>query len=328
MPSDTRTKPADAGRDSDGILELSAERPYNIDEESYDARYKRGIDAGQLRLQGEHFAQFARDYGLNTTGTMLELGCGTGRLTAMMLASGIFGKMLLTDGSKAFVRITKRNMATLEERGFGSETALDYACLVDTDFDRLPDGAYGTISMFGVLHHFLDWRAALRALHPKLAPGGTIFFSEPCYDFMLISGLLASIFSHVAAEKGLVLDDRDQRSLRAMRNAASLRCAHDLDRKAPQEDKYAFRIDDIAAAGKAMGYDVTWLPNGNFTDPRGERRQFRETALHRLSVVNNFSEGLMQHMAGLLDNTLDYLSEVGDTGAGPYFDCLYVLKKL
>jgi hypothetical protein len=94
-----------------------------------------------------------------------------------------------------------------------------------------------------------------------------------------------------------------------------------------QEDKHAFRIDDIIATGRAIGYDIDWLPNATFADMKGIRSDFRTTAMHRFAVVNGFDEVLLGQMEGFLDTTLSYLERVGDTGAGPHFDCLYVLRK-
>lgn len=314
-------------RDVDGIAEFSEERPYNIDEESYDERYKRGIDPDQMQAQGRAFARFVEAQRINTDAPMLEIGCGTGRLTAQMVASGAIDRLLVTDGSKSFVRITKRNMETLAAAGIGGDVSVDYACLVDEDFRDLPNGYFGAISMFGVLHHFLNWRSALAVLHNKLVPGGSLFFSEPSSEFMLTAGLLAALFEHHAEVAGIELAPESRQKLRNMKNAAALRISYDPEPKMKQEDKHAFRIDDIAAAGRDIGYDVTWLPNATFSDLKGVRQDFRKTAMHRFAVVNGFSEALLGQMDGFLDTALSYLARVGDTGAGPHFDCLYVLRK-
>lgn len=314
--------------DQDGIREFSSDRAYNIDEESYDAIYKRGINVDQISAQGKAFKDFSENFGISNSGPLLEVGCGTGRLTSVILASGLFDQILVTDGSKAFTRITRRNMNTLHEHGIGRNIDLEYGCLVDSDFNKLPDDFFASVSMYAVLHHFLDWRKSIRDIKSKIKPGGSLFFGEPCYDFMLISGLLSKSFSYFAGQAGIELNEESQKKLRAMANAAKLRCSYAEAPKVKQEDKHAFRIDDIISEGQKSGYEVSYFPNGNFSNPENKGFNFYKTAFHRFAVVNSFSEELLQQMDGFLNETLDYLNDVASSGAGPFFDCIYILKRI
>lgn len=317
-------------RDVDGIIEFSQDRAYNIDEESYDERYRRGLDVNTLKAQGEAFKNFCLDNSINSDGPLLEVGCGTGRLTGIVLASELFPRMLVTDGSKAFTRITKRNIQTLMKHGFGAEVRIDYGNLVDDDFESLPKDTFSAVSLYAVLHHFVDWKLALKTIKPCLKRNGAVFFSEPSAEFMMISGLICTVFTAHAESLGIKLDEQEQRLLRAMKNASSLRVGYDLEPKLKQEDKHAFRIDDIFSAAEELGYKFMAYPDASFGKYGGElmsKELFIKTAMHRFEVVNGFPSHLIEKMSAVMEPSLEWLSNIAASGAGPHFDCLYVLHR-
>jgi len=108
------------------------------------------------------FAEFARWRGKR----VLEIGCGLGTDTMGFARAG---------AQVTAVDLSARSLELARERAalFGQDVRF-----VEADAERLaealPVEPFDLVYSFGVLHHTPDPDAALRALRPYLAPGGTL----------------------------------------------------------------------------------------------------------------------------------------------------------
>lgn len=96
----------------------------------------------------------------------LDVGCGTGRLTAALAARLPRGRILAIDHSSNMVTVASRQLA-------GAHPRLQ---VIQADASRLPVHARADlIFSTATFHWVLDHRRLFRNLHDALAPGGRLF---------------------------------------------------------------------------------------------------------------------------------------------------------
>ena len=108
--------------------------------------------------------------GLKPCGSLLELGCGSGRDAAFMVSQGF--KVLATDGSAAMVEQAQRHHPELA----GQVTQLELPDGLSNKF-----GIYDGIYAVAVLMHLSvqDIETTLSGVNALLAPRGRFIFSVP-----------------------------------------------------------------------------------------------------------------------------------------------------
>jgi trans-aconitate 2-methyltransferase len=104
----------------------------------------------QLRLRGDE--------------CLLDAGCGTGRLTRMLLESLPNGRVIGLDLSRNMLLHARENL----EADFGRRAGFVAADLVTLPFSSCFDGIFSTASF----HWVLDHEALYRSLYEALRPGG------------------------------------------------------------------------------------------------------------------------------------------------------------
>ncbi len=99
-------------------------------------------------------------------GEVLEIGGGSGAMAARLLASRPSVRMTVTDYDEAMVEASRTRLA-----GFA-----DRAGVRQADATRLPfrDGRFDAVLSFIMLHHVIDWEAALAEAVRVLRPGGVL----------------------------------------------------------------------------------------------------------------------------------------------------------
>ncbi|HXX32498.1 MAG TPA: methyltransferase domain-containing protein [Myxococcaceae bacterium] len=97
--------------------------------------------------------------------TVLDAGCGPGKLTAVLAARLDRGRVLALDSSPQMLAVARRELAR-----FGSKVELIQATLPDLP---LP-GAVDAIVSTATLHWVLDHPALFRAFRDALRPGGQL----------------------------------------------------------------------------------------------------------------------------------------------------------
>ena len=114
---------------------------------------------------------FVRRWGIKLGDWVLEPGCGSGRLTAILAElAGPTGRVLAFDASEAFIRVGARRElpANVTLHAFRMETA------------PLPPAAFDHAVCFNVFAHLLPQVHAARRIAAALRPGGVLWIAHTC----------------------------------------------------------------------------------------------------------------------------------------------------
>jgi SAM-dependent methyltransferase len=128
----------------------------------------RRIALGATRCVHRHFARTIDPLQLEPGARVLELGCGLGRFTALLLERGFHVTAL--DLSPDLTGRLERSLAS-PRLAVATGRAEDLATLVSGPFDAVVG--------FFFLHHLSEPDDVLAAARSVLAPGGQIAFCEP-----------------------------------------------------------------------------------------------------------------------------------------------------
>jgi ubiquinone/menaquinone biosynthesis C-methylase UbiE len=112
---------------------------------------------------------------VNSSDTVLELGCGTGT-TALRLAASV-SRVMATDVSSKMIAIAHERAA--------AQACQNVEFSVAT-LERAPgaDGAYDAVLAFNLLHLVADRPSAFAHVHRLLKPGGVFVSKTPCLSEM------------------------------------------------------------------------------------------------------------------------------------------------
>jgi SAM-dependent methyltransferase len=102
----------------------------------------------------------------------LDVGCGTGNLTAHLIAAG--ARVTAADLSQAFI-----DLVAARHRGAGLE---DVLLLNGTDLRPIADGAFDLVVTYSVLHHVPDYAALVGEMARVTAPGGIVMIDHERTD--------------------------------------------------------------------------------------------------------------------------------------------------
>lgn len=104
----------------------------------------------------------------------LEIGCGSGYGTQLMLERFGATRVDAVDLDPAMIRRASRRLARYGDRvRLAQGSATDLRAALDAD-----DASYHAVFDFGVVHHIPDWRNALAEVARVLRPGGRFYFEE------------------------------------------------------------------------------------------------------------------------------------------------------
>ena len=104
--------------------------------------------------------------GEQPVGEGLEIGAGSGAMTAQLLAAFPDLRMVATDYDAAMVAVAERTLAP-----FGGRATVQRADAVDLPFDG---GRFGFVLSAAMLHHVVAWEKALTEAVRVLRPGGLL----------------------------------------------------------------------------------------------------------------------------------------------------------
>ena len=145
------------------------------DESGYDARAFELLCAREqgsfwFRARNE-LIQWAVGRQLGESGTLLEVGCGTGFVLMGLRAR--FPGMSLTGGE-----LSSRGLAVAASRLPGVE-------LLQMDARAIPfREQFDAVAAFDVIEHIVEDEAVLAQMHGALRPGGTILLTVPQHPFL------------------------------------------------------------------------------------------------------------------------------------------------
>ena len=150
----------------------------SADELEYQRRYFTGrgrtrrISLGATRCVRRHFARTIDPLRLAAGARVLELGCGMGRFTQLLLDRGF--EVTALDLSPYLVDRLRHELAGAERLTTVAGRAEDVASLVDLD-----KGPFDAVVGFFFLHHLRRPDDVLAAARSVLSGGGRLAFCEP-----------------------------------------------------------------------------------------------------------------------------------------------------
>lgn len=170
-------------------------------------------------------------------GHVLNLGCGTGNLTAALVAEGVATTCIGFDISASTVDTARQKTASMKSISFevGSATELPFD---DNSFDLVVGDAF--------LHHILDTEACLREVHRVTKPGGVASFNEPHGPgYALVEFVLRNI--HI---RDTQIDQYNQTIRYLREHAGDLQALEAF----PLPGKHYFSPDYLIQVGTAAGF--------------------------------------------------------------------------
>ncbi len=320
LPADTvdawlRTLPAE-----NGVFLVSEPRRYSTDENAYDERFKndpsdRGPGAGLVTL--------VRESGADFSGAALEVGCGTGKASVGLVAADAYPLTLITDSSRAFVEIARRKC--------GDSARTRYGVLRAEEVSRLPAGAFSLVAMRAVLHHVAGVETFIADAARLLLPGGVLVCQEPCWDGLVLKGLLAQFVPLLAETAGAPLPEAEMKKVRGFVESMRLLTRRDVDKSA-YEDKHGFRPDELMRLGTRHGLATEFHANvtmQTFNRPAALRRphRFLKAFVDQFSLSARLAPETVRVVEERLLPCCGFLDDAARGGAGPYFYGIFVFKK-
>lgn len=299
----------------EGISLISENRKYYHDEQLYDKQYN--IEASDY-LAGEGLASLIRKEKIDLRCPVLELGCGTGRLSTGLLKHFAPAEVIVTDASMDFLRIARKK--------FDSNGLSNYslALLRFEDISLLPDNAFSLVVLRSALHHVIDYESFINEVSGKLIHGGAMAFQEPCYEGFLVLGLLAKM----VISKGIFPNRRTSDDIKLLADTMKFYCRRDID-KSLAEDKHVFKVSDILLSAERSGMSLKYFVNKDFEFFVNETDSF-----HYLNFVESYLRHCMQFSEAVTEfflresaETLKYLSEISGRTNWPESSGVFLLKR-
>lgn len=300
-------------RDNENYLLISPHRKYQHDEQSYDDQYQ--ISPYDY-VAGEGLKQLAESLNLDLHGPILELGCGTGRLSVGLLKAFDPAKVLVTDASSIFLDISRQKFLT-------NGLAVPHLGIMQfEDIGTLPDDTFSLIVIRSALHHIDKYDEFLVAASKKLVRGGALVFQEPLHDGLFVIGLIAKYLQKSTTDKEVLKD------LRLLSDTMRFYCRTDVD-KSLAEDKYAFRLNDILIASNRAGLGVKFFPNRSFEDFSGEPSQFDYSKFVQsyLKYCMSFSDKTVSFFMSNASDVLEYIADISGVDRAPESSGVFVLTR-
>ena len=252
-----------------GAFEISAARAYLHAEGDYDRQY--GLEkfsTEELTREAGYLMDICRRHGLPPGAPVLEIGCGTGRISIGLALQPDMGHLLISDPSPAFCGIVQKKLAGLPVHA----ARVDFGILQAEDVALLPPGSVSMILLRSVLHHIADVDGFLRGCAAVLPPGGLLVCEEPYYDGYMMMGFLGQFIEDALTGGGHVCTAEERQLIAHFVATMQFYSRRDVD-KSQAEDKHLFRPDELMVTGRGMALELTHYPNWRMTmSPEGNEK--------------------------------------------------------
>lgn len=235
-----------------------------------------------------------------TSGSVLEIGAGSGLLSWGLLQDSDFNDIHISDISPVFLKMIA------SEHDEYSKTAHYYLC----DANRLPfrTSCMDCIVGNSVLHHFVDYENTLLSVHNILKPGGKAIFFEPVLNGKSIIAMLTQLLWQVdsRAENRVFTDDQHKqlRHISGHITSQANQRNHNTDiaRLEKMEDKYIFDIRVMKRMAHKIGFSHLYVENNTPLD-----KSYWLYVSHQLELAG-FERQKLENYRYLFDTVRDTLS--------------------
>ena len=302
---------------------ISQERRFEHDEYSYDSQYENELDFSS----GEGLTILLKKYDVPKNGTLLEIGCGTGVLSAGLVKPNYFSKYLITDPSSAFLEISKTK---LTKAGLDL-TNTDFAILNADDMISLPKSMFSVIAIRATLHHILDVEKFIKYSAKALSRNGVLVFQEPCREGYILMGAMAQFLPLVLEKKSIKLTEKQKYSIQIFIDTMKYYSRTDLD-KTLAEDKHLFKVDEIMRITEKYNLKTDFYANMNFEDFSKnktviEKDHFSIFYFNYLKYYMSFDDELMSYFREYFAEYISFLEDISGNNNCPYLDGVFVCQK-
>lgn len=170
--------------DEQALVARSIKR-YGRSHKGYERRHPEifnPIEQDRLRRALEDAIELARAHS-GAPVAALDLGCGTGNLTAHLVALG--AHVTAADVSPEFLEVVSRR--------FGADSGVRTLQVNGVDLAEIEDGTFDLAAVYSVLHHVPDYLAIVDHLARVVKPGGIVYVDhEVNENYWRQDGCLAS----------------------------------------------------------------------------------------------------------------------------------------
>jgi len=236
-------------RHQDGIHHLTEAVPFAHNEEWYADQFASDVAVGKGAIE------LLCHLGADVTKAALEIGCGAGALSCGLAQQGVYPRLILTDPSVSFLKITRRQL-----NGLNPIPLPEFAVMFGEQISLFPDDSLSLVVMRYTLHHIWDLDAFFTECSRVLVPGGVLLFEEPHASFFTHAAAMLHFMAPAAESKNVDLPDNvlDQIDiyLRTIENYVR----GDID-KSMQEDKHLFSTETIQDLAEKNGFKFKFVLN-------------------------------------------------------------------
>jgi ubiquinone/menaquinone biosynthesis C-methylase UbiE len=298
-------------RGRDGALLISPHRKYQHDENLYDEQYQ--ISAHDY-LAGQGLKALVDELSINIDHPILELGCGSGRLSVGILKSFDPLKVLVTDASSIFLDIARKKFVS------NGLKVPHLGLLRFEDIHLLPQATFSLVVLRSALHHVNRYGDFIAAASRTLVPGGALIFQEPLYEGLFLLGLIGKFLQAHAQ------DEQVRADISLLSDVMAFYCRTDIDKSA-SEDKFVFKLHDILEAANLAGLQTKYYPNKSLESfvTLPTKFDYSEFVTSYLKYCMSFGEKTVAFFESTAKDALEYISMTSGTDRAPESSGVFVL---
>ena len=266
------------------VVFIPPEEAVNVLEKAdYDAAH--GVDIATSRsLSKLYVSHIPEERGHDLD--VVEIGSGTGLLTASLGDQPRVGQSVALDISLAFLRTARRRV--MEHSASPRKSVLACADLNDLPFG---ENVFDVVVGNSILHHILDYRALLSRLRFILKDGGVALFSEPCQQGKsLVAFFLGLMVQHDRRSAKPVLDEGERKRIEGAVSVLmrERNVANRPELKQKMEDKHIFMTAQLADMAADLGY--AGFQSRNTSAVTDGYRKFAENTLRVVGLHDRVAE--------------------------------------
>jgi 2-polyprenyl-3-methyl-5-hydroxy-6-metoxy-1,4-benzoquinol methylase len=308
---------------SNSFYSISQERRFEHDEYSYDSQYENAIDFSS----GKGLTNLLKRNNANPNKPLLEIGCGTGLLSAGLIKEGYFKKYMITDPSSAFLSISQKK---IHDSGVSLQNT-DFAILNADDMIALPRNMFSVIAIRATLHHITDVKRFVQYSAKALSGNGILVFQEPCREGYILMGVMAQFFPIILEKKSIKISDKQKEQIQLFIDTMKFYARRDID-KSVAEDKHLFKVDEITSMATEFGLKTEFYPNTNFenfneANHKLSQDYFKKFYIDYLKYCMSFDSELLNLFEEHFVEFCTFIEDISGNNGCPYLDGVFVCQK-